>query len=142
MMKNTGNCLCGKVKFLVNKDIQIIYHCYCSLCRKQSGTGSNTATLVKDSLFQWCSGKEFIGTFKKESGFTACFCTVCGSPVPNRVGESTLVWIPIGLLNETIMPTKKLGFCMSSRKDWVPQNHNDEEYLELPSWDKLTDYFD
>lgn len=140
-MKNSGSCLCGKVNFLVDKDIQTIYHCHCSLCRKQSGTGTNSASLVNETLFEWTSGIDSIGTFKKDSGFTSCFCTSCGSPVPNKVGNSSFIWIPLGLLNETPIVKKRLGFCLNSKSSWVPVIPIDQEYLELPTWSELEDYF-
>ncbi|MFV5466283.1 GFA family protein [Acinetobacter towneri] len=140
-MKNSGSCLCGQVKFLVNKDIKTIYHCHCSLCRKQSGTGANSATLVNETLFEWVSGIDSIGTLKKDSGFTSCFCTSCGSPVPNKVGNSTFIWIPLGLLNETPVVKKRLGFCLNSKSRWASVMPMDQEYLELPSWSELKDYF-
>lgn len=141
-MKNGGSCLYGKVKFSINKDIQTMYHCHCSLCRKQSGTGSNSATLVNETLFEWVPGIDSIGTFRKDSGFTSCFCISCGSPVPNKVGNSSFIWIPLGLLDETPIIKKRLGFCINSKSDWVPVIQLEQEYLELPSSSELEDYFD
>lgn len=141
-MKTSGSCLCGKVKFLINKDIHTMYHCHCSLCRKQSGTGANSATLVSETLFEWVSGINFIGTFKKDSGFTSCFCISCGSPVPNNVGNSPFIWIPLGLLNEMPVIKRRLGFCLNSKSNWAPIVQVDKEYSELPSWSELENYFD
>ena len=141
-MKNSGSCLCGKVKFSINKDIQTMYHCHCSLCRKQSGTGANSATLVNETLFEWVSGIDSIGTFRKGSGFTSCFFISCGSLVPNKVGNSSFIWIPLGLLDETPIIKKRLGFCINSKSNWAPVIQLDQEYLELPSWSELEDYFD
>ncbi|MCK4103379.1 GFA family protein [Acinetobacter radioresistens] len=141
-MKNSGSRLCGKVKFSINKDIQTMYHCHCSLCRKQSGTGSNSATLVNETLFEWVPGIDSIGTFRKDSGFTSCFCISCGSPVPNKVGNSSFIWIPLGLLDETPIIKKRLGFCINSKSNWAPVIQLEQEYLELPSWSELEDYFD
>ena len=142
MMKYRGSCLCGKVQFLVHKEIQTIYHCHCSLCRKQSGTGSNAATLISESFFEWLSATDLIATFKKDSGFTSCFCTCCGSPVPNRVGTSQLIWIPLGLLHDAPAMKQRLGLCLNSKIDWAPVLNTDREYLELPDWDELAQYFD
>ena len=140
-MKNSGSCMCGKVQFCVDKDIQTIYHCFCSLCRRQSGTGFNSAAMVSEKLFEWVSNIDSIRTFKKPSGFTSCFCLFCGSPVPNRIGSSSLIWIPLGLLNEELAIKKRLGFCVNSRRNWIPAIQMDREYLELHNWKDLEDYF-
>lgn len=68
----TGRCLCGQVNFSIQ---QKIHHCHCILCRKQSGTGTNAATLVLQQNFNWESAKNTVHTYKKDSGFTSSFCT-------------------------------------------------------------------
>lgn len=141
-MKYRGSCLCGRVKFVVNKEIQTIYHCHCSLCRKQSGAGANAATLVKHSTFEWIGNIDCIATFRKDSGFTSCFCTNCGSPVPNKVGKSAFIWIPLGLLDESPIIQKRFGFCIHSKSNWAPLIQFDEAFSALPSWHELDNYFD
>lgn len=36
---------------------------------------------------------------------------------------------------------KILGFCINSKSNWAPVIKLDKEYLELPSWSELEDYF-
>nr|WP_269749631.1 GFA family protein [Vibrio navarrensis] len=60
-----------------------IYQCHCSLCRKVSGSSSNSALIVEASNFKWCSGEHQIRSFSTSSGFKSEFCCQCGSPVPN-----------------------------------------------------------
>ena len=50
-----------------------MYHCHCSLCRKQSGTAANSATLVNETLFEWVCGTDSIGTFKKIQALLLAF---------------------------------------------------------------------
>lgn len=64
-MSNIGSCLCNQVKFSITREIKTVYYCHCSLCRKQTGTGANAATLVKESQFNWLFGSEHISTYKK-----------------------------------------------------------------------------
>lgn len=65
-MSHVGSCLCNEVKFSINNEIKTVYHCHCSLCRKQTGTGANAATLVSQDKFEWLSGFELIHTYKKK----------------------------------------------------------------------------
>ncbi len=66
-MSHVGSCLCNEVKFSVTKKINTVYHCHCSLCRKQTGTGANAATLVNKDKFEWLSGLELVRTYKKRN---------------------------------------------------------------------------
>lgn len=95
-----GECLCGTVKFEIEEEIRNLYQCHCSLCRKATGAAANAATFVQDSAFRWVAGESDIRSFKKPSGFRSDFCSVCGSPVPNSLRGSGMVWIPAGLLDE------------------------------------------
>jgi len=96
-MSIKGKCNCGKVSFEVKSQLSSMYKCYCSLCQKQSGTASNAASIVAESDFKWLSGVESVTIWKKESGFNSHFCSTCGSPVPNPIGDR-YVWIPLGLI--------------------------------------------
>ena len=72
-MSYSGSCLCGDVQFKVNTNIQTMYHCHCSLCRKQSGTAANAATLVHQQYFEWTSGHASISCYQKRPDFVPIF---------------------------------------------------------------------
>lgn len=141
-MSHVGSCLCNEVKFSVTNEIKTVYHCHCSLCRKQTGTGANAATLVSKDKFEWLSGFELIHTYKKETGFTSSFCSKCGSPVPNLVGTTHFMWIPLGLLDKDIQVLKKLNFCIVSKTNWANTVTADQSYNQLPTLDELKIFFD
>ncbi len=81
-----------------------MYRCYCTLCQKQSGTASNAATLVRQEAFEWLHEAESITIWKMDSGFNSHFCSTCGCPTPNPIGDG-LMWVPMGLLDSVDTPT-------------------------------------
>ncbi|WP_421861955.1 GFA family protein [Motiliproteus sp.] len=95
-----GRCNCGAVRFIIHGQLPAMYQCHCTLCRRQGGAGSNAATIVELEAFSWKQGQEAINTWTKASGFNAHFCSNCGSPVPNPLGDRYM-WIPVGLLEES-----------------------------------------
>ncbi|MFV5501676.1 GFA family protein [Acinetobacter sp. 226] len=141
-MNYSGSCLCGNVKFRVNTDIHSMYHCHCSLCRKQSGTAANAATLINQQYFEWTSVTSSIFCYQKETGFRSHFCQRCGSPVPNQVGTTALIWIPLGLLDNAPKIQQKLSFCLSSKITWTDEIKVNQSYAELPEFEELLSYFD
>ena len=94
----SGSCLCGKTQYRILRSDLNAYQCFCSLCRRQSGTASNLATIVSAAEFEWLSPVTHIQHWQKDTGFTSDFCSCCGSPVPNRLRSSDYVWIPLGTL--------------------------------------------
>lgn len=139
-----GVCLCGAIKFKFSTSkIKTIYRCYCSLCRKQSGAASNTATLIWAEQFGWQQGLQFVRTYVKATGFTSSFCTECGSPVPNALGSNPkIMWIPLGLIEKDFVPEKELNFCMNSQANWSKNHTVPFEFDELPTGAEFQDYFE
>jgi len=95
-----GKCLCGEVEFELSGDIPNIYQCHCSLCRKVSGSASNSAMLVGSKNFRWLRGIDSISRFVEKSGFISDFCSNCGSPLPSPLKSGHGYWVPAGLLED------------------------------------------
>ena len=126
-----GTCLCETVKFEIKDNVTALYQCHCKLCQKQSGSTSNTATIVKTEDFEWLEGEETISKWKKESGFTSHFCRTCGCPVPNQLRELNYVWLPMGLMEDSeIAITTHL--CCSSKAPWESLELSGKIYDEMP----------
>lgn len=113
-----GKCLCGAIQFETTGETSNLYQCHCSLCRKQSGSSANAATIIHESEFSWISGLDRISYFKKDSGFTSNFCSTCGSPVPNQLRDSDKVWIPAGLLENEGSQKIVVHICTGSKASW------------------------
>ena len=127
-----GHCLCGRVEFEIDGSAFKLYQCHCSLCRKQGGSSSNTATIVHSEAFRWLSGNEQISSWVKDSGFRSDFCSTCGSPVPNRLRDTTYVWIPAGLLEGSENMEVVAHLCIASKAAWDIPAVNGVRYEELP----------
>ncbi|WP_406849334.1 GFA family protein [Vibrio vulnificus] len=113
-----GNCLCGEVSFELSGELPPIYQCHCSLCRKVSGSSSNSALIVEASNFKWCSGEHQIRSFSTSSGFKSEFCCQCGSPVPNISSSGDSYWVPAGLLSEPVDTKVSAHVYVGSHASW------------------------
>lgn len=111
-----GSCNCGAVSFSIKDPLPAMYQCHCSLCQKQSGTGSNAATIVHRDHFSWLSGESTIKQWRKRTGFSSHFCSDCGSPVPNPVA-SDFMWIPVGLIGNYELEIVA-HLWLSSKSNW------------------------
>lgn len=140
-MQYLGRCLCGQIAFQIQQQIQSIYHCHCSLCRKQSGTESNAATLIQLKNFQWLHGQHLIQSYQKDTGFRVNFCRHCGSAVPNKVGQSTWMWIPLGLLESGPVIQQRYAFCINSKVAWAKETACTQSFENLPDLEQLKAMF-
>ena len=132
-----GKCLCGVIQFKITDAVPNLYQCHCSLCRKQSGTASNAATIVHKSNFSWLSGEEKVSKYKMEDGFTSHFCSICGSPVPNRLRETDKIWIPAGLLTGELDSQIVVHIYTKSKASWEKVLNMGKQYDEMPDFETL-----
>lgn len=95
-----GKCNCGEVSFQANIEIQDIYVCHCSICRRSTGSNGIPAVIVKKKKFEWLSGTEKITKWiKPEGSWERQFCKVCGSPLPD-FNDNDSMYIPAGVITE------------------------------------------
>lgn len=95
----TGGCLCGAVRFEVDRFASGVFKCHCSKCRKAFGGASSAAALAKADAFRWTQGEQGIATFSESPTFLRRFCPTCGSILPQHLPEHGAYWVPAGLLD-------------------------------------------
>ena len=140
----TGKCLCGDIEFACDIDTNPlkIYQCHCTLCKRQSGSSSNSATIIPTTDFKWIKN-DTIKSWQKKTGFSSHFCANCGVPVPNLFTPSPneqYYWIPVGLLDidgHTDNVKVVANFCLNSKSSWHQIDSEAENFAELPEFKKL-----
>jgi hypothetical protein len=99
-----GSCLCGGVRFEIEKAVGPFELCHCSRCRKASGSAFVAGLGVRTKDFRLLQGQELIRTYEapileRPPAYRTSFCSRCGSPVPNPDPDSEWFEIPAGLLD-------------------------------------------
>lgn len=128
-----GHCFCEQVEFEVEGDSLKLYQCHCSQCRRQSGSSSNTATLIQNSNFRWIQGEGYISSWTHLTGFRSDFCSICGSPVPNPINNFPYIWIPAGLLEDNGKLEIVAHLCVASKATWDTASLHGLTYEHLPN---------
>ena len=134
-----GSCLCQTVCFELTAPIPDFYQCHCSLCRKLSGSASDTATFIAKEQFQWSQGKDAINSFKTTSGYRSDFCANCGSTVPHLMQNGKQYWVPAGLLEEDCNSLIVAQLYINSKAQWDVINPNGSHFTEMPSMSELNE---
>jgi hypothetical protein len=111
-----GSCLCGGVRFEIERAAGTFELCHCTRCRKVSGSAYLTWLAVRREDFRFLQGADLITTYEcpvSESppAYDASFCSRCGSQVPNpsKIAEPVFE-IPAGALDDDplIRPDKHI----------------------------------
>lgn len=123
-----GSCLCGGVRFEIDEAAGPFEVCHCNRCRKVSGSIGLPAIGVLTRHYRVLTGESLIHSFEapilhEPPAYRTCFCSVCGSPVPDPAPAGDWFEIPAGLFDDDpgIRPDKHI-------------------FVELlPAWDRITD---
>jgi len=119
MREHTGGCLCGAIRFRARGEPTKTNICYCTQCRRQ--TGSPMASFVTFSVtgFELLSGS--VLSYRASDFATRQFCGRCGSALFWRRDGSEELDIFLGSLDrpdEMPMPQKQIW--TQHRIAWVP----------------------
>ena len=117
MTKRTGSCLCGARRYEIEGEIDGVWMCHCSLCRKASGSVGNAILIVPRERFRWLSGEEHGATYALRPSYTITRCKTCGSPLPAEEDHKN-VYITAGTLDEPLGAGVRTHLFCASRADW------------------------
>jgi len=116
----TGSCLCGDVRYQVEKLEPKMGHCHCTMCRKFHGAAFATFGEAKAENFIWLTGEQNLKTFTAENGTRRKFCQNCGSSmVFEASGEtSNLVEFSLGTLDSDINEKPDVHIFTAYKANW------------------------
>ena len=129
-----GSCLCGAVAFEILPPFKGFQYCFCSRCRKLSGSAHGANLFVPQEQFHWLKGEDNTSVFKLPDAkrFSSCFCTTCGSTLPWQVPGGTNYVVPAGALDDDPVERPKQGIFWNSRAPWFVETCDIQKHAELP----------
>jgi hypothetical protein len=116
----SGSCLCGAVRFRIHGAFEHFFLCYCSRCRKGSGSAHAANLFSSTATIEWLNGAEKRRNFQlPDSRHATCFCNDCGSSLPMGEGESGFIMVPAGSLDTPVAISPEARIFFASRAEWV-----------------------
>lgn len=99
-MSYRGGCLCGAIRYNIERTRLNAIHCYCDMCRKAHGTAFSTHCICPPQQFDWLSGSTTRTPYESSPGAYREFCPTCGTHllVHGQSGDGNLA-VPAGTLD-------------------------------------------
>ncbi|HEV8331672.1 MAG TPA: GFA family protein [Steroidobacteraceae bacterium] len=130
--KHSGSCLCETVRFEVEGAFEHFYLCHCTHCRKDTGSAHAANLFSSTAKLKWVSGEDNVRVFNLPSTrHRHCFCTTCGSALPDLQMNGALLKVPAGSLDSPIRIRPDAHIFCASRASW------DDALEEIPKVAKL-----
>jgi hypothetical protein len=119
-----GGCLCGGVRFEIDRAVGPFELCHCPRCRKASGSAFVAGLGVQVRDFRLLGGAELIRTFEapileRPPPYRVAFCSRCGSPVPDPPEGATWFEIPAGLLDDDPLLRPDRHIFVECKSPWL-----------------------
>ena len=131
-MKYTGSCLCGNIQFEIIGEFESFFFCHCRSCRKDTGSAHAANLFSSTAELKWVKGEKEVRTYDhNNSGHIKGFCPRCGSALPNRQMEGTLLVVPAGSLDSDVNVTPTGHIFTGERANW------DHHLEEAPSYENF-----
>jgi hypothetical protein len=113
-----GSCLCGAVRFEIDNDgVVLSVGCFCTNCRKVSGSQFGVYLQVKHANFRWIAGEDNTAAFESSPGNKRAFCKTCGCVAPIATSYGA-VRVPGGSLDEDPAIVPGVILFERSRAPW------------------------
>ena len=122
-MSNTGQCLCGAIKYEMENAPAMTGVCHCKNCQRQAGSAFSTLGAVPKAEFAIT-----VGTPKLyEDTDTASgnpvhryFCGNCGSPIYSAISaQPDTIYLKTGTLDDTSNFEPQFQAWCDSKQNWV-----------------------
>ena len=99
-MSFAGGCLCGDVRYRIERRHLNAMHCYCGMCRKAHGTAFSTHAVMRPDQLIWLAGEKRLVSYESSPGAVRAFCPRCGTHllVHGQTGDGTYA-VPAGTLD-------------------------------------------
>lgn len=100
-----GQCLCGGVRFELDRVVGPFELCHCSRCRKTTGSAFVAGLGARVADYRLLAGEDLIRRYeapilRRPPAYRVAFCTRCGSPVPDPPPGADWFEVPAGLLDD------------------------------------------
>ncbi len=129
-----GSCMCKKVKYEIEGEPRMMYHCHCGKCRAASGASFVTNIIVATNQFWVIAGREHLYAYESSPNKHRYFCSNCGSPVYSD-GQATQHYVAVrcGTLESDPGVRPAHHSYVTSKAAWVTIEDELPQYTERPT---------
>jgi len=116
-----GSCLCGAIRFEVDRFEPRTGNCHCSMCRKFHGAAYATIAEARSDQFRWTSGADSLAAYTASNGTTRQFCRHCGSSLTfsSPRADPNLVEIALGCFDDEVPIKPDAHIYVGSGASWA-----------------------
>jgi len=125
-----GSCLCGAIRYEVDRLDMPIGHCHCRTCRKAHASAFTTTAGVMREHFQWTQGQEGLRSYESSPGKLRLFCSGCGTHLIAERAAQPHVILRVATLDDDPGDRPTMHIWTSQDVVWLRDQEGVPRYLE------------
>ena len=132
MSQYTGGCLCGAVRYRIERKFLNAMHCHCSMCQRVHGGAYSTHVTARPDQLIWEQGLSTLVAYQSSAQGVRKFCPQCGSQmlIYGQTGDATQA-VPAGTLDGDPPLTVRGHMFASDALGWAQPEDGLPRY---PGW--------
>jgi hypothetical protein len=100
-----GQCLCGRVRYRYDGEIEKTIICYCKNCQMAQGSIFAWNSPLQQSKFEISTGLKFLKEYFHSPNKARVFCQECGSPIYSyRLDLPDIIRLRLGTVTQGHVP--------------------------------------
>lgn len=124
-----GGCLCGRVRYEYDGDIDEVFRCYCTQCQKSQGGAFVAVAAVRSDRFRLVQGAEYVKEFRATANKARSFCGECASPLFSARDDLPEVKrLRVGTLETPLSPARQYHAFVAFKPAWYEINDEFEQF--------------
>ncbi|HYC75567.1 GFA family protein [Brevundimonas sp.] len=130
----TGRCLCGAVSYSVEAEPGVVGDCYCTDCRRTSGTSHCTHAVIPESALT-VTGEPTFYERAADSGNVVRrgFCGRCGSAIySTNLGMPGMAFIRVSSMDDPDRAVPQMTVYASRAPSWAQVNRSYPVFETMP----------
>ena len=129
----TGGCLCGALRYRLDRRHLNAMHCHCQMCRKAHGTAFSTHVVCRPDQFEWLPGHDGRKAYVSSPGAAREFCPDCGAHVlvHGQSGDGNFA-VPAGTLDGAPDITILGHMYVDEQVPWLELDDDLPRYADWP----------
>ncbi|MDC7705032.1 GFA family protein [Vogesella indigofera] len=114
-----GSCLCGTVRYEIDRLDAPITHCHCLTCQKAHAAAFASTAGVLRQHFRWLAGQQALGSYESSPGKLRHFCTRCGSQLMAERAAQPHVIVRVATLDDDPGVSPQQHIWCSHDRPWL-----------------------
>jgi len=133
MASTRASCLCGGVRFEIDRPLSGALNCHCGACRKAQGSAFRSRASADSAAVRFATGADLVTYFESSPGVRRGFCSRCGSPIMSRFdARPEVVGIPLGVLDDDPVVRPAFHVHVESKAVWHEISDDLPQYARIP----------